>query len=111
MGTTKEGYVLLGTNPASIIIKNNNCATTYLPSHKPPKLDEQNMPSNAGEVKTNSSEMFANGLLFLDAPVMDDQQRITYINCVPNRLLYHYVADRFVCVSLRFKWYSDPVST
>ena len=34
--------------------KNSRCTATYLPLHKPSKLDEQDMLGTAGEVKTSS---------------------------------------------------------
>ena len=49
--------------------------TTYLPSHKPFKEDEQGMWATAGEVRTNSQVTFSNGLLHMDAPASTDQQR------------------------------------
>ena len=43
---------------------------TNLSSHQPAKYDEQDMMKTAGEVRTNSSVMFSNGLLHMDTPVL-----------------------------------------
>ena len=41
-------------NPGSSIISNSSCTATYFPSHKPFKLDGQDMLSMVGEIRTNS---------------------------------------------------------
>ena len=34
-------------------LQNSSCVATYLPSHKPSKLDKQDMLGTGGEVRTN----------------------------------------------------------
>ena len=52
---------------------------TYLPSHKSPNED---MLGIAGEVTMNSKVIFSYGLLYMDTPVLADQQISTFISSV-----------------------------
>ena len=68
--------------PGSNTPQNSSCMAICLPSHKPTKSDEQDMRGTAREVKTNSKATIYYGLLHKDAPVLADQQRLTYISSV-----------------------------
>ena len=58
--------------------RNNSCTSSYLPSLKPSKLDEQDMRDAAGEDRTNSSITFSYRLLHMNVPMLVDQQELTY---------------------------------
>ena len=55
-------------------------APPHIPSPKPSRLNEQDMLSVAGDVRTDSLAMFFYGLLHMDTPVLADYQGITYIS-------------------------------
>ena len=55
---------------------------TYRLSHKSSKKDEQEMLGTAGEVKTNSYATFSHGLLYMETPVLANQQRPIFISFV-----------------------------
>ena len=50
---------------------------TYLPFLEPSKRDEQDMPNNAGEERTNSLATFSNELLHKDMQMLDSQLELT----------------------------------
>ena len=50
----KASWKLLENATGSNVLKNCGCTTTYLPSHKHSKQDEQDMLNIAGEIRTNS---------------------------------------------------------
>ena len=71
--------MLFWTNPRSSILQNSSCTATYLPSHKPPKSDEQDVLGTGQDVKTNLQVMFSDGLLHMDTPVLAGLQKRTFI--------------------------------
>ena len=93
------------------------CTTTYLPSHKPPKSDEQDMLGTVGSVRTNIwATMF-----FTDTPTHErasvaDQQGITYISSVRKldaveMTLECWIigmdSERDSCKSWLLEWFND----
>ena len=69
--------------------------TSYLTNH----LNKKKMLGNAGEVRMNQCSTFSTGLLHVDAPVLSDQQKLTFINSVQtlNANLPRVMADRDGC--------------
>ena len=53
IGTIQDWYVLFSTDHGSSTLQKSSYTSTYLPSHKPSKYDEQNMLGCAGELRTN----------------------------------------------------------
>ena len=69
MGTTQGIYKMLSTNPESRTPQNSSYMATYVPSHKPSKLDEQDMFGTASKVGTNSLVTSSSGFLHTDLAV------------------------------------------
>ena len=50
--------IMFRTNPLGSNLQKSGYTATYLPSHKPSNLNEQDMLSTAGEIRTNSWATF-----------------------------------------------------
>ena len=59
-----------------------------LPFHKSSKYDEQDTWDTAGEVRMKQEAIFSHGLLFMDVPVLADQQGLTDIISVWMSYMY-----------------------
>ena len=79
----QECYMLFWTNSESNIPQKKQLYGTYLPSHKPSKLDKQDILGSAGKVRKNSYVMFPPWILHMDVPRLANQQGFAYISSVP----------------------------
>ena len=57
----------------------SSITASYFPSQKPYKSEEQYMLLTTIEVRMNSTEIFSNGLLRIDIPVLAYQRTFTYV--------------------------------
>ena len=62
--------------------QNSSYMATYLPSHKSSKLDKQNTMDTGGEVRMNPNTTFFYEVIYMDIPMLADQQRIRFISSV-----------------------------
>ena len=58
-----------------------NSSKQQLHGHIPTKLDEQDMQGTAGDLETNLLTTFFHELLYVDTPMLADQQRFTSTLC------------------------------
>ena len=82
MGTAQECYKLFWTNPWSKTPRNNSCTATSFHHKKSTQLDEQDARDTAGEARTNSFVTFLFRPLYMDVPVLADQQELINISSV-----------------------------
>ena len=79
---TQECFELYWISCGGNTPQNSSCSATNNPSAKSSKLDEPNLPDNAGEIRTNSQTMYICGPLHTNEKVLDNQLEHIYNSSV-----------------------------